>query len=348
MVVDGISDTQEIVVKPLGGLLKSIKVYAGATIMGDGKISLILDVAGIARLSGILGDSRQLATPEQAAESKRAKEERQELLLFRAGSFERLAVPLALVARLEEISPSRIERTTDGLVVQYRDQILPLVPLASRLGCAVSQAPAADPVFVIVFADGERRVGVMVDAIIDIVEEVVTVKRASRYPHLLGSAVVGGKITEFLDMHAITDGFADKGPQSPGGYGRAAAVLLAEESSFSRGLVRSYLEIGGHRVIEAASCGEAMEKLAKTRVDVVMTALDLPERGAFELLASIQSRYPDAPLPVVALSPEQNATADGFSDCFFKFDRLEMSRSLERLSRAIVQQGPLELAEVGI
>ena len=108
LVVDGINDTQEIVVKPLGKQLKGLTVYAGATIMGDGRVALILDVLGIGQRSGVLAESRE-QTRAAAEQKTQAGIEQQRLLLFRAGSFERLAVPLSLVARLEEFPQSSIE-----------------------------------------------------------------------------------------------------------------------------------------------------------------------------------------------------------------------------------------------
>ena len=132
LVVDGINDTQEIVVKPLGKQLKGLTVYAGATIMGDGRVALILDVLGIGQRSGVLAESREQA---RAATEQKTQSgiEQQRLLLFRAGSFERLAVPLSLVARLEEFPQSSIEHAGGCQVVQYRNRILPLVPLRAVL-----------------------------------------------------------------------------------------------------------------------------------------------------------------------------------------------------------------------
>ncbi|MBC7927933.1 MAG: chemotaxis protein CheA, partial [Bryobacteraceae bacterium] len=94
LIVDTINDTQEIVVKPLGGLLKSVKGYAGATIMGDGKIALILDVPGIAQVSGVISDAIEAIRSDEADASVDKDSDKQTLLLFRAGNFERLAVPL--------------------------------------------------------------------------------------------------------------------------------------------------------------------------------------------------------------------------------------------------------------
>jgi two-component system chemotaxis sensor kinase CheA len=342
LVVDVIRDTQEIVVKPLGGLLKSVKGYAGATIMGDGRVALILDVPGIAQLSGVLGDSKNSEGAVQADEAAQQSSEKQELLLIKTGSFERLAVPLSLVARLEEVPRARIERAADGFVVQYRGEILPLLPLGSQLGCAAEGADVPDPVFVVVFADGGQRFGVMVDQILDIVEENVTAKRASAHPSLLGSAVVGGQVTDFLDVHAISRNLISEWAQQQAVKSKRTRVLLAESSSFSRGLVRSYLEIAGHRVIEAGSHTEALEKLGKEPVDVVMTALNLPGGGALALLDSIKNQHSHLQIPVVALADDKTG-ADGnaaaFTDCFFKFDRMEMSRSLERLATALTGQG---------
>ena len=135
LVVDGINDTQEIVVKPLGKQLKGLTEYAGATIMGDGRVALILDVLGIGQRSGVLAEGREQA---RAAAEKNAQAgvEQQRLLLFRAGSFERLAVPLSLVARLEEFPRSSIEYAGGCQVVQYRNRILPLVPLRDVLESA--------------------------------------------------------------------------------------------------------------------------------------------------------------------------------------------------------------------
>jgi two-component system chemotaxis sensor kinase CheA len=203
LVVDGINDTQEIVVKPLGKQLKGLTLYAGATIMGDGRVALILDVLGIGQRSGVFGESREQA--RMADKQKALAEiEQQRLLLFRAGSFERLAVPLSLIARLEEFPQSAIEHAGGGQVVQYRNRILPLVSLRDVLEPgAPSQIQLADPVQVVVFNDGDRSVGMVVDQILDVTEEAITVRKKSNRKGLLGSAVVGNRVTDFLDLSEV-------------------------------------------------------------------------------------------------------------------------------------------------
>jgi two-component system chemotaxis sensor kinase CheA len=203
LVVDGINDTQEIVVKPLGKQLKGLTLYAGATIMGDGRVALILDVLGIGQLSGVFGEAREQARADEQHSTQTAVES-QRLLLFRAGSFERLAIPLSLAARLEEFPQSMVEQASAGTVVQYRNRILPLISLCSLLEPdAPSASEISDPLQVIVFHDGERSVGVVVDQILDIAEEAVAIRQQSSHKGLLGSAVVGKLVTDFLDLSAV-------------------------------------------------------------------------------------------------------------------------------------------------
>ena len=190
--------------KPLGKQLKGLSVYAGATIMGDGRVALILDVLGIGQRSGVLADrEKQNRTEAQAVAS--AGSENQRMLLFRAGSFARLAVPLSLVARLEEFPQAQVERAGGRHVVQYRGGILTMVSLASVLEpeAAADTAVTRDPVQAIVFADGKRSLGIMVDQIVDIVDEAVSIRQSSKRLGLLGSAVVGKQVTDFLDVRAV-------------------------------------------------------------------------------------------------------------------------------------------------
>jgi two-component system chemotaxis sensor kinase CheA len=130
LVVDEINDTEEIVVKPLGKRLKAVKIFAGATIMGDGRVALILDVLGIAQSSNVVNEVRARALAQEEAESDAAQREKQTLLLFVGPDDGQMAVPLAGVGRLEEFPLSSIERAGATEVVQYRGEILPLMFLS--------------------------------------------------------------------------------------------------------------------------------------------------------------------------------------------------------------------------
>jgi len=341
LVVDGINDTQEIVVKPLGKQLKGLTVYAGATIMGDGRVALILDVLGIGQRSGVLAESREQtrAATEQKTQSGI---EQQRLLLFRAGSFERLAVPLSLVARLEEFPQSSIEHAGGCQVVQYRNSILPLILLRDVLESGVpAQDQVPDPVQVIVFNDGERSVGLVVDQILDVAEEAVTVRQKSGRTGLIGSAVVGKHVADFLDLNEILRAGAEDWFQANAASASGKRILVAEASAFSRGLIRSGLDMVGYRVLEAANLEEALRSLEHHPVDIVVTALDLPPDGSSALLAAMKHRTEWQGIPILALadSAEQaraRAGETGFQDCQVKFDREAMLGSLARLASTLV------------
>jgi two-component system chemotaxis sensor kinase CheA len=337
LVVDDIQDTQEIVVKPLGKQLKGLSCYAGATIMGDGRVALILDVLGIGQLSGVVQESRE-QTKADAKHKDRSDRDRQTFLLFRAGVFERLSVPLALVARLEEFPKSKIEHAGGRRVVQYRGKILSLVSLTSILqGGEAGEIP--DPVQVVVFGNGERSIGILVDQILDIVQETVEVRQPSRCKGMLGSAVIGGKVTDILDLQAIIEAADNRWFGKPElQASEKATVMLAEASSFTRGIVRSSLEMAGYNVIEAADARQALLELERRDVDVVAASLDLPAEGGFDFLEKMRRVPTLTGIPALALATcEEEKLLRGkhpvqFEDVQMKFDRDAMLRSLARLS----------------
>jgi len=208
LVVDAIHDTEEIVVKPLQKQLKGVNVFAGATIMGDGRVALILDVLGIAQRANVVTGARVRALTEQNAQtSDAASNAKQSLLLFSIRDGGRMAIPLSIVARLEEFPFGSLERTGDQFVVQYRGEILPLVDVARQLNAEGGRAEgiplASDTVQVVVYAGSERQVGLIVGSILDIVdEEIIATSRSSR-SGVLHSAIVQGRVAEFLDVEGL-------------------------------------------------------------------------------------------------------------------------------------------------
>jgi two-component system chemotaxis sensor kinase CheA len=203
LVVDAISDTQEIVVKPLGKLLKGIPTFAGATIMGDGRVALILDVVGIAQRANVLAETRSRALVDQATQVAQVVSEKQSLLLLRSADNGRIAIPLSLVARLEEFPRKALERSQNQAVVQYRGEILPLIRISDVLQYAASSAETDDLLRVVVYSEGGRSVGLVVDRIIDIVEDSIVVQRKTGRPGIIGSAVIQEQVTDLIDVHGI-------------------------------------------------------------------------------------------------------------------------------------------------
>lgn len=202
LVVDGINDTEEIVVKPLGKQLKGNPLFAGATIMGDGRVALILDVVGIAQSANVVSQTRDrhLAGKTTAEEPR---SQWQTLLLLGLGRDGRLAIPLSVVARLEEIRAEQIEMAGDQEVIQYRGQILPLIRIHDTLPRYRDQATSSDTLQVVVCADNGRTVGLVVDRILDIVETKLELKRQGGQPAVLGSAVIQERVTDLLDVREV-------------------------------------------------------------------------------------------------------------------------------------------------
>ncbi|HEU0121241.1 MAG TPA: chemotaxis protein CheW [Bryobacteraceae bacterium] len=339
LVVDRVNDTQEIVVKPLGKQMKGLDCYAGATIMGDGRVALILDVMGIAHHSGVLAEGRTAARGEDKAAAEASSEERKSMLLFRAGEFDRLAVPLALVARLEEIPRERLEHAAGRPVVQYRGQLLPLVGLAGELGVAASQN-SDRPLQVIVFADGDNRLGMVVDEIVDIVEDEIRIRRPSSRPGVLGSAVIASQVTDVLDLQAVIQS-ADTGWFGETQDHKMLHILIAEDSPFGRGLLRSSLEMSGYRVAEASDAADAIAKLALRPYDLVLASLDLAGSGAARILEAVRGNPELTGTQVFAMQPSQQRGSEaraipaGFAAALSRFDREGMLRSINQLASAL-------------
>ncbi len=195
IVVDGVLDTEEIVVKPIASVLRHIPLFGGNTILGDGSVIMIIDPNGVARAIGGTDVEHRLADAEPVAEGEAAKADLESLLVFRAGSRHPKAVPLSLVTRLEKIDAEAIEVVTGRPLVQYRGQLMPLVPANQDL-----RIPEAGSQPLIVFTAEGRCMGLLVDEIVDIIEEKLEIELGSQHPGALGSALIRGQATEVIDI----------------------------------------------------------------------------------------------------------------------------------------------------
>jgi two-component system chemotaxis sensor kinase CheA len=198
LVVDGVEDTAEIVVKPLGKHFKGLNCYAGATIMGDGRSALILDVDGLAERSGMQGKSGSIEMRKDAVVAER-RTDLEKLLLFGFGDGSRYAMPLSAVARLEEFPRKSIERSGAREVVQYRGEIMPLVRVSNVLtgteSCSEDEMERA-----VVYSHNGRSVGLIVGRIEDIVETRIDLRDTGRRPGVRGTAVVQDRVTDVVDV----------------------------------------------------------------------------------------------------------------------------------------------------
>jgi two-component system chemotaxis sensor kinase CheA len=205
LVVDAINDSKDIVVKPLGKHLKAVQAFAGATILGDGAVALILDVIGISQCANFTAESRERGPLDAAASAQKCVGERQSLLVCRYGVHGRVAIPLHLVARLEKFSLAALENSIGHEVIQYRGEIMPLIRLSEVLGGGLETSDDRETVQVVVYRDNGRSIGLIVEQIADIVEEQVLVQSDAPGDHFSGTAVVQGRVTDILNVRGVIE-----------------------------------------------------------------------------------------------------------------------------------------------
>jgi len=203
LVVDGIIDSKDIVVKPVGKHLKGLRAFSGATILGDGAVALILDVIGISQCASFVAENREQAYIDASAAAQKSSGDRQDLLICCYGAQGRVAIPLPLVARLEEFPVSAVEKSSGHEVAQYRGEIMPLIRLSQVLGESPGESETKQNVQVVVYRGHGRSVGLVVEQIADIVEEHVRVGSNVQSGYFTGSTVVRGKVTDILDIRAV-------------------------------------------------------------------------------------------------------------------------------------------------
>ena len=324
IVVDGVFHTEEIVVKPMSTKLRHIEMFSGNTILGDGAVIMIIDPNGIAKALGAAGSASHEISEENAAARANAAEQLTSLLVFRAGSAQPKAVPLGLVTRLEELATDKIEFSNGRYMVQYRDQLMPLVQME---GVGV-QTSGSQPI--LVFADDGRSMGLVVDEIIDIVEERLNIEVAGSREGILGSAVIKGQATEVIDVgHFLPMAFADwfsRKEMRPSVT--AQSVLLVDDSAFFRNMLAPVLKAAGYKVRVAPSAEEGLSALRSGQIfDVVLTDIEMPDMNGFEFAETIRADAHLSSMPIIALSSMVSPAAiergrlAGFHDYVAKFDR---------------------------
>ena len=329
IVVDRVFDTEEIVVKPVAPILRHITMFSGNTILGDGSVIMILDPGGIARASGLGAEGAADAAAAVAAAPRDGR--RTAMLLFRAGEGAPRAVPLGLVARLEDLPVERIEQAGDGLVVQYRGRLMPLQALP---GVRPRAAGGRQPV--LVFGDGERAMGLMVDEILDVMEEALLIEPSGERPGFLGSAVLAGRVTDILDTGhwlrlAQPDWFGGgPAPHRP-------RVLLVEDSAFFRSLAVPAITAAGFEVVTVGDGRDALRlREAGERFDAIVSDITMPGLDGHGLARAVREGGLWAELPMIALSgnasPQEveRGRQSGFSDYVAKFDKDALLGSLRQ------------------
>jgi two-component system chemotaxis sensor kinase CheA len=337
LVVERLHGTVEIVVKPLGRHLKHLGEYAGATILGDGGIALILDVAGLAAVVNLKAAdvAAAVAPPEPAAAG-----DVHNLLLFRNAS-EHCALPLHAVSRVLKVRPEEVERVGGRRTMQHRGRSLPLVALADL--ASVDEVVLDQTLLVVVVEDGAREFGLLGAGPVDVVEAAIEIDpRTLRQPGVMGSTLLRGRTTLVLDTAELAES-AWPGSRSAGpAEARALAgvrVLVVEDSAFFREHLVRTLEGDGATVFQAPDGQAGWEWLEShaAEVGLVVTDVEMPRLDGLELTRRIRARSATARLPVLmltALAGEEDVRRGrevGASDYCIKLDQAQLLARLRAL-----------------
>jgi two-component system chemotaxis sensor kinase CheA len=331
IMVDGVLHTEEIVVKPMSARLKSLSLFSGNTILGDGAVVLILDPNGLARTVGSL-DAENEARDGDTAEENQGGAQRQTMLVFRGGGGSLKAIPLSLVTRLEEIDATTIETSGGRALVQYRGKLMPVVPANDALAMK-----AEGPQPLVIFSDGDKTMGLAVESIVDILDDTLDIELAAGQPGVLGSAVIGGRATEIVDLaHYLPQAYPDwlAGARKARASG-SRDVLLIEPSAFIREMLAPVIKAAGFNPLPCATPADAQPHLADgRRPAAIVTDVENSALGGVQGIAAAFAGIVAAGTPLIGLASIAHgallaeARSHGLSAVIAKFDRHALMQTL--------------------
>ncbi len=313
LIVDRLQDSEEIVIKPLGRHLQQCKGYAGATIMGDGRIALILDVSNLARmarLTSIDGSDRASEVAKAAEAAIKATHDKQSLLIFKNSEIENFAVPLNQVERIEKIKRSDIEVLGGKRVMKYRGGSLSLICVDDL--AMVQPLADHDDLLVIVFNLAKRSVGLLAIGPIDALEVSADIDDTTlSQPGIMGSIIINDQTTMLVNVFEMVQNLFPQWFQEQEKFEvedvesrETPTILIAEDSRFFRNQVKGYMTEVGYNVIEAEDGLEGWDKLMEygSEISMLVTDIEMPNMNGFELTKKIRGDNQFSRLPIIALT----------------------------------------------
>ncbi|MGE3610979.1 MAG: chemotaxis protein CheW [Bacteriovoracaceae bacterium] len=328
VIVDEIQDTVDIVVKPINRLLKSLQVYAGATILGDGSISLIFDVMGISKMAQ-LGQAKDKSS--KVEDSKQQKlSDMQELLLVRLNSPTKHALALNYVQRLEEFKEKEIEYSGDQRAIRYRGNILPLVSVNEQLGYELNREKK-DTVAVVVIERAGKLYGVEVNEILDTFSTLVELKEPiKKHNGIFGNINTDEELIVVIDPYEVISQAFDLEDLDPKFDVKAEArsialadksgtILLVEDTVYFRKAIKAVLEKRGYTVVLAQDGQEALEILSQNPgIDLIVSDIEMPRMNGFQMAKEIRkhSSYSKIPLLAVSSKADKDYRREGMNSGF--------------------------------
>lgn len=326
IIVDQLLESAEIVVKPLGKHFAQSREYAGATILGDGAVALILDVAGIKAALNLT--ESQLTQSENSAEQK-ASEEKQSLLIINNSPTESFAIPTHLVCRIEKIKSERIQSVGDALAINYLEGTLQLIPLDTVDG--IKPRTESESFYAVVVKISGLEVGIIASAVDDIISLTSRVDDQSYSRRcIMGTFSYNSKIIQLVDVRELVKFGAPNLDARIFDHEKSEnqlKILLVEDSKFFQRQIRAALEESDFQVISANDGLEGLELLkGNSDVDLVVSDVEMPNMDGLEFVRTVRATPSWATMPVIALTSlsgedhRQQGIEAGFTEYQVKLD----------------------------
>ena len=335
LLVDQIYDSEEIVVKPLGRWFKNIPLYSGATIMGDGKLALILDVVGLSHIAGLKTEDIERSFEEKKI--KTSAEETQFILIFNVGE-DSFALPLALISRLDKVKAEDLKIVGGKEVILYKNKVIPVIRLENYL--PIQGTPIQDEYNLLFFSERDKTCAILCSKIVDTIETTLDVE-VDLYvqPGILGHRIINNKTILFLDIYNIIEMYDPEWfivkREEPE---EVMTILLAEDSPFFQNMIRNYLVQAGFEVEIAGNGEEALQKLkGGLRPALIISDIEMPVMNGFEFIKNVREipEYRDIPIMVLTSLTGEDVKKKvfdlGANAYEVKLEREKVLRTIEEL-----------------
>jgi two-component system chemotaxis sensor kinase CheA len=343
LLVETLLGIEETLIKPLPAILKECGIYSGLTIMGDGKVAPILDIAGIARTTALVSDTntKPQTLIDDLGRTALAGDDREDFVLFKGTGNETLALNIALIKRIDKIKKTEIQRIGDRTYISRGNMPLRVIRAEDYLALN-SGLDDGEDYYVITPKLVPQPIGILATEIIENVNfEPVIEAQQFNMTGIFGAALFREKMILIINLYALLERAEPEAftfVPSPQASGRK--ILLVEDSPFFQKVEQNYLESGGYQVALAANGLEALAILDREAIDVVLTDIQMPLLDGYALLKKIRQKPAYDSIPIVALSAltgalnREKGLTSGFDRYEYKLDRESLLRALDEVIAA--------------
>jgi two-component system, chemotaxis family, sensor kinase CheA len=328
ILVDGVADVQEIVVKPLGTTLSHLTAFSGHTILGDGSVVLILDPAGLASSIGL--EQTTDSELNKASEITKEHNDHKRLLMFKAGSGATKILPLSLISRIETVSISEIKQADDQLLMEYQHKLINLVMAEHEMKLDKSEYP------ILIINKNKESFGIIVDEIIDIIDHELDIQIKGQTEHILGTTQIRDEAVELVDLT-----YYFKIVKIEDEVIISKKIMLIHDKQFFKDLLLPILKINGYNVDVMNSVSDAEKNIKATKIaDTIIISLDTNKSEAINFALKIKKEFQHVKIIGLASKPDDDIANEtrvyGIENVIGHFDRyklLDIIKSDSNLSK---------------